>query len=180
MVGRDACGEKMTQNQQFAILLPLVVGAGAVVCTILVHALALAATVNFLRHERKLGHAGAGALIDLAIVALVISFAFLAHLIEIAFGQCCSCSVENFRSSEPPTTTQREAPVAMTATRFEACRAPRIHRMKAGREHRGGSEPPCRLWVKGGDPGVAPNRQLNLSELTGARCFNRFLSAKDL
>ena len=75
----------MTQNQQFAILLPLVVGAGAVVCTILVHALALAATVNFLRHERKLGHAGAGALIDLAIVALVISFAFLAHLIEIAF-----------------------------------------------------------------------------------------------
>ena len=75
----------MTQNQQFAILLPLVVGAGAVVCTILVHALALAATVNFLRHERKIGHAGAGALIDLAIVALVISFAFLAHLIEIAF-----------------------------------------------------------------------------------------------
>ena len=75
----------MVQNQQFAILLPLVVGAGAVVCTILVHALALAATVNFLRHERKLGRAGAGALIDLAIVALVISFAFVAHLVEIAF-----------------------------------------------------------------------------------------------
>ena len=85
MVGRDARGEKMTQNQQFAILLPLVVGPGAVVCTILVHALALAATVNFLRHERKLGRAGAGALIDLAIVTLVISFAFVAHLIEIAF-----------------------------------------------------------------------------------------------
>ena len=75
----------MTQNQQFAILLPLVVGAGVVVSTILVHALALAATVNFLRHERKLGRAGAGALIDLAIFALVISFAFVAHLIEIAF-----------------------------------------------------------------------------------------------
>ena len=73
----------MTQNQQYAILLPLVVGPGAVVCTILVHALALAATVNFLRHERKLGRAGA--LIDLAIVVLVISFAFVAHLIEIAF-----------------------------------------------------------------------------------------------
>ena len=75
----------MKQNQQFAILLPLVVGAGVVVCTILVHALALAATVNFLRHERNLGRAGAGALIDLAIVALVISFAFVAHLIAIAF-----------------------------------------------------------------------------------------------
>ena len=75
----------MTQNQQFAILLPLVVGPGAVVCTILVHALALVATVNFLRHERKLARAGAGALIDLAIVVVVISFAFVAHLIEIAF-----------------------------------------------------------------------------------------------
>ena len=74
----------MTQNQQFAILFPLMVGAGAVVCTIFVHALALAATVNFVRHERRLGRAGAGALIDLAIVALAISFAFAAHLIEIA------------------------------------------------------------------------------------------------
>ena len=74
----------MTQNHQFAILFPLVVGVGAVACTIFVHALALAATVNFVRYERKLGCAGAGALIDLAIVALVISFAFVAHLVEIA------------------------------------------------------------------------------------------------
>ena len=74
----------MTQNHQFAILYPLVVGAGAVTCTIFVHALALAATVNLFRHERRLGRAGASALIDLAIVALAISFAFVAHLIEIA------------------------------------------------------------------------------------------------
>jgi hypothetical protein len=74
----------MTQDQQFAILLPLVAGSGAVVCTILIHALALAATINFLRYEMKLGRAGAGALIDLPIVVLVISFAFVAHLIEIA------------------------------------------------------------------------------------------------
>ena len=72
------------KNDQFAILYPLVVGVGAVACTIVVHALALAATVNFVRHERRLGRAGAGALIDLAIVALVLSFAFVAHLIEIA------------------------------------------------------------------------------------------------
>src|SRR6516162_2742220 len=77
-------GGKMTQNHQFAILYPLVVGVGAVACTIFVHALALAATINFVRHERRLGRAGAGAVIDLAIVALVISFAFVAHLIEIA------------------------------------------------------------------------------------------------
>ena len=74
----------MTQNQQFAILFPLLVGVGAVACTIFVRALALAATINFVRHERRLGRAGAGAVIDLAIVALVISFAFVAHLIEIA------------------------------------------------------------------------------------------------
>ena len=74
----------MTQNHQFAIPYPLVVGVGAVACTIFIHALALAATVNFVRHERRLGRAGAGALIDLAIVALVVSFAFVAHLIEIA------------------------------------------------------------------------------------------------
>jgi len=74
----------MTQNHQFAVLFPLVVGGVAVACTILVHALALAATINFFRHQNKLGRAGTGALIDFAIVALAISFAFVAHLIEIA------------------------------------------------------------------------------------------------
>jgi Ion channel len=101
---------KMTQNHQFAILAPLVVSVSAIACTILVHALALTATVNLFRHERKLGRAGAGALIDLAIVALVISFAFVAHLIEIAlwavlliicgefqeFGSAYYCSAVNY------------------------------------------------------------------------------------
>jgi hypothetical protein len=73
----------MTQIHQIAILFPLAVSAGAVVCTIFVHALALGVTVNFVRHERRLGRAGAGAWIDLAIVALVILFAFVAHLIGI-------------------------------------------------------------------------------------------------
>jgi hypothetical protein len=74
----------MTQNDQFAILFPLVVGAGAVACTILIHALALVAAINFVRYERRTGHAGSGPLIDFAIVGLVITFAFVAHLIEIA------------------------------------------------------------------------------------------------
>jgi hypothetical protein len=75
----------MTQNHQFAILTPLLVCVAAIAGTIFVHALALAATVNFVRHERKLGRAGAGPLIDLTIVALAIFFAFVAHLIDIAF-----------------------------------------------------------------------------------------------
>jgi hypothetical protein len=74
----------MTQNHQFAVLFPLIVGGVATACTIFVHALTLAATINFFRYEHKLGRAGTGALIDLAIVALAISFAFVAHLIEIA------------------------------------------------------------------------------------------------
>ena len=66
------------------MLLPFAVGLAAVACTIFVHALALAATVNLFRHEKNLGRAGAGALIDLMILSLAISFAFAAHLIEIA------------------------------------------------------------------------------------------------
>ena len=74
----------MTQTHRVAILIPLTVGASAVLCTILIHALAVGATVNFVRHEKRLGREGTGFWIDLAIVVLAISFAFVAHLIEIA------------------------------------------------------------------------------------------------
>ena len=97
-------------NHEFAILLPLLVGAGAVLCTIFIHALTIVATVNFVRYERRRGRAGAGALIDLAILTLVISIAFAAHLIEIAlwaallvlcgefqeFGTAYYCSAVNY------------------------------------------------------------------------------------
>jgi len=66
------------------ILRPLALGLGAVTCTIIVHALALSATVNVVRRERRLGRAGASFWVDVAIVAVAISFAFAAHLVEIA------------------------------------------------------------------------------------------------
>ena len=47
-------------------------------------ALAVIATVNFMRRETKLGRVGAGPLIDLSIIALAISVALMAHLIDIA------------------------------------------------------------------------------------------------
>jgi len=50
----------------------------------IIHALALSATVHVVRHERRLGHVGAGFWIDAAIVGVAISFAFTAHLVEIA------------------------------------------------------------------------------------------------
>ena len=74
----------MTQTHPVAILIPLAVGASAVLCTIFIHALALGATVNFVRHERRLGREGIGFWVDLAIAGQAISFAFVAHLIEIA------------------------------------------------------------------------------------------------
>jgi ion channel len=74
----------MTQSHQIAILVPLAVGAIAVMCTIFIRAAAVVATVNFVRHQRRLGRAGAGFWIDFLIVALAITVALVAHLIEIA------------------------------------------------------------------------------------------------
>ena len=74
----------MTQPDRVAILLPLLVGAGATLGTICIHALAVNGTINFLRREEKSGRTGRGLGIDLRIVVLVISLALAAHLIEIA------------------------------------------------------------------------------------------------
>jgi hypothetical protein len=74
----------MPQTHRVATLIPLVVGGGAVLCTIFIHALALMSAVNFFRYERKVGRAGRYFRIDVAIVTLVLSFAFVAHLLEIA------------------------------------------------------------------------------------------------
>ena len=74
----------MTPLHRPAILVPLAVGSIAVLCTIVIHAIALGATVNFFRRERRLGRTGTSFGLDLVIVVLAISFAFGAHLIEIA------------------------------------------------------------------------------------------------
>jgi hypothetical protein len=67
----------MIQVHQVAILIPLVVAASAVACTITIRALAVIATVNFVRRERGLGRVGAGFLIEPSIVALAISVAIV-------------------------------------------------------------------------------------------------------
>ena len=73
----------MTQVSQVAIATPLAVGAGAVLCTIFIHALAFGATVNFFRRELRLKHTGRY-FIDFAIVVQVIIFSFVAHVLEVA------------------------------------------------------------------------------------------------
>jgi hypothetical protein len=74
----------MTQAHPIAVAIPLMVGACVVLCTIFIHALAVSATVSFVRHEKKMGRESANSWMDVAIVALVMSIALVAHLIEIA------------------------------------------------------------------------------------------------
>ena len=74
----------MTQFPRIATLSPLAVASLAAACTIFIHALALSATVKFVRHERSLGRAGATFWSDFGIVALAMVFTLVAHLIEIA------------------------------------------------------------------------------------------------
>jgi Ion channel len=106
-----------------AIWIPLAVGASALAATIFIHTLAVTATVHFVRHEERVGRAGAGFWTDVAIVAAAISFTLGAHLLEIgvwavlfmvcgefpAFAIACYHSAGNY-------TTLGYGDVIMTAT----------------------------------------------------------------
>jgi Ion channel len=83
---------------QSSILLPIVVGTGATICTILAHALTVRAVVQFVRHERQLGHAGVGFWRDFAIVAVATCTALAAHLIEIALWAALFAACGEFHS----------------------------------------------------------------------------------
>jgi Ion channel len=78
-------GRNMQDTHSIAFLSPLAVGIAAVICTIFIHALPLSATIDFVRREEKLGRVGAGLWMDTVIVARVILYALVAHLVEIAF-----------------------------------------------------------------------------------------------
>jgi hypothetical protein len=74
----------MTQIPRIPISIPLAVGVVPILCTIFIHALAVMATVSFVRRERRLGRAGVSFWNDVGIVTLAISFALAAHLVEIS------------------------------------------------------------------------------------------------
>ena len=74
----------MTHISHITILLPLVIGAITTLGTICIHALPLSATVAAARREKRLGRAGRGFWIDMAIVARSLLYALIAHLLEIA------------------------------------------------------------------------------------------------
>jgi Ion channel len=66
------------------MLMPLAVGIITFVCTLFVHVLPLSTTVSIARRQKRRGRAGATFWGEFAIVALIILFALVAHLIEIA------------------------------------------------------------------------------------------------
>ncbi len=68
----------------YPLILTLAVSTGMVLCTVVIHALALITIVHFFRHERRLGRAGIMFWRDVSIVARVVLLAFAAHLLEIS------------------------------------------------------------------------------------------------
>ena len=91
----------MKQVQEMELLIPLVVGACAIATTIIIHALALNATVRFVRRETIRGRAGKHFWVDFPIVMLVISFALAAHLVEIAIWAALFMVCGEFRVFGP-------------------------------------------------------------------------------
>jgi len=69
--------------QHIPILLPLAVGAVVFAGTIFLHALPLSATVDFVRREKTLGRMGKSFWTDMTIIGRGISYALVAHLVEI-------------------------------------------------------------------------------------------------
>jgi len=75
----------MQDTHHIAFLVPVAVGIAAVICTIFIHALPLSATIKFVRREERCGRVGVRFWMDTVIVARVILYALLAHLVEMAF-----------------------------------------------------------------------------------------------
>lgn len=67
-----------------SILIPLAVGVIPFLGTILIHAVPLNATVNFVRYQKSHGRVGVSVWTDLFIVAVAMTRLFVAHLVEIA------------------------------------------------------------------------------------------------
>ena len=70
--------------QEVAVLIPLILALLTTLVTIGVHAVALGATLQFIRREYQFRRAGAGFWTDVAIVAAVTLLALIAHVVEIA------------------------------------------------------------------------------------------------
>ncbi len=99
MNGRKV-GHTMIGKDQVAFLLPMVAGSIAALCTILIHSVTLGVTIRFFRRERRLGRVGTVVSLNLGVFVLAISFAFVAHLTEIALWAALFVMCGEFKSFE--------------------------------------------------------------------------------
>jgi hypothetical protein len=90
----------MTRSNQVAVFLPMAAGSVTALCTILIHSVALGATVRFFRRERSLGRVGSVVWMNLGIFVLAILIAFVAHLTEIALWAALFVICGEFSSFE--------------------------------------------------------------------------------
>jgi hypothetical protein len=88
----------MMRNDQVAVLLPMMGGSIATLCTMLIHSVTLGATVRFFRRERRLGRVGPVVSMNLGIFVLAMIFAFVAHLTEIALWAALFVMCGEFKS----------------------------------------------------------------------------------
>jgi len=87
--------------QEAAVLIPLVLALLTTLITIGIHAVAVGATIHFIRREYQFRHAGAGFWSDVAIVAGVILLALIAHLVEIAIWAALFVACGEFTGLAP-------------------------------------------------------------------------------
>lgn len=74
----------MHSHLQLDFFVPLIVAAAITCATILLHGLTLAAIVQFVRRERRLGYAGFRFSRNVVVVTAVTMLALTAHMLEIA------------------------------------------------------------------------------------------------
>ena len=86
-------GRGMQDTHPIAFLIPLAVGVAAVICTILIHALPLRATIDFVRREKRLGRVGVGFMLDTGIVTRSILYALVVRRADLAGAEPATRSV---------------------------------------------------------------------------------------
>jgi hypothetical protein len=72
-----------SEANELAVGLTLVISLLPILCTIVIHALALLGIIHFVRRQHQLGYAGVRFWKDVAIVACATFLALMAHLVEI-------------------------------------------------------------------------------------------------
>ena len=87
--------------QDVAVLIPLALALLTTLVTIVIHAIALGATVQFVRREYQFRRAGAGFWSDVGIVAGVTLLALIAHLVEIAIWAALFVACGEFTGLAP-------------------------------------------------------------------------------